>query len=69
MKMDTKNTDLVFNVAQLLKEAVGSTRKLELNTPELKLENEQTSPEAMEPLTARDVHGNVKVTRSPTECS
>ena len=37
--MDAPNSDLVFNVAQLLKEPVGSTRKLNLDSPALALDD------------------------------
>jgi uncharacterized protein len=60
--MKGTNNDLVFNVAQLMKEPIGSTRKLELNTPELVLTNEDTGAEAAA-LQARDLQGNAKVTR------
>src|SRR5207244_3389470 len=60
--MDSTNDDLVFNVAQLMKEPVGSTRKLELNTPELVLNSENADIGAAA-LEARDLKGNVKVTR------
>jgi len=60
--MDNKtNYDLVFNVAQLLKERVGSTRELNLESPSLKLDDENGGEEGT--LEARDVKGNVKVTR------
>ena len=49
------NDDLVFNVAQLLKERVGSTRKLSLESPSLKLYEENGSEEGT--LEARDVKG------------
>jgi uncharacterized protein len=55
------NNDLVFNVAQLLKERVGSTRRLTLESPSLNLYDENT--EEGETLEARDVRGNAKVTR------
>jgi uncharacterized protein len=55
------NYDLVFNVAQLLKEHVGSIRRLNLESPSLTLDDESGSEEGT--LEARDVKGNVKVTR------
>jgi uncharacterized protein len=58
--MDNSNSDLVFNVAQLLKEPVGSTRKLHLATPLLELGGET---EESGPLEAHDVEGDAKVTR------
>jgi len=57
--MDTPNTDLSLNVAQLLKEHLGSTRKLDISTPELQL---GTEPDG-HTLVARDVRGNAKITR------
>jgi uncharacterized protein len=58
--MDNSNTDLLFNVAQLLKEPVGSTRKLHFDTPMLELENDTAQGGRLE---ARGLHGDVKVTR------
>ncbi len=54
------NGDLVFNVAQLLKERVGSTRKLHFDTSNLVLDEDPGEGEA---LHAEGVHGDVKVTR------
>lgn len=59
--METKNDDLICNVAQLMKEPIGSTRKLELNIPELVMSDEAAGADAA--LRARDLLGNVKVTR------
>jgi DUF177 domain-containing protein len=63
--MVTSNIDLVFNVAQLLKEHVGATRKLELSTPSLRLSNSEGPDVEVEggALEARDLRGIVKVTR------
>jgi DUF177 domain-containing protein len=58
---DNTNYDLAFNVAQLLKERVGSTRKLNFESPSLTLYDEDTSEGGA--LEAQDVNGNVKVTR------
>ncbi|MBF6612581.1 MAG: DUF177 domain-containing protein [Chloroflexi bacterium] len=58
--MDTSNTDLVFNVAQLLKEPVGAIRKYSLDTPLLVLAEESSEDGS---LAAYDLHGSVKVTR------
>ena len=58
------NLDLIFNVAQLLKEPVGSTRRLDLETPELTLYDE-TGGEAsggQAKIDAHSVEGQVKVT-------
>ena len=60
--METPNTDLVFNVAQLLKEPVGSTRKFDIGAPELRLSEQSDRPDS-EALEARGVAGNVKITR------
>jgi uncharacterized protein len=54
------NGDLVFNVAQLLKERVGSTRKFHFDTPDLVLDED---PGEGQVLYAEDLHGDVKVTR------
>ncbi len=52
--------DMEFNVAQLLKEGVGSKRSYEFGMPELVLsEALDGDPTA---LVARDVHGTVKLT-------
>ncbi len=58
--MDTSNTDLIFNVAQLLKEPLGSLRRYNLDTPLLVLAEESGGEARLE---AHDLHGNVKVTR------
>jgi uncharacterized protein len=55
------NYDLVFNVAQLLKEHVGSTRRLNFESPSLTLYDENGSDG--DTLEAQNVKGNVKVTR------
>jgi uncharacterized protein len=60
--METPNTDLVFNVAQLLKEPVGSTRKFDIGAPELLLSEQGDRPDG-EALEARGLAGNVKITR------
>ncbi len=62
--MESTNNNLVFNVAQLMKEPLGSTRKFELYAPSLVLgdENTDTDSDALE-LQARDLEGKVKVTR------
>jgi uncharacterized protein len=60
--MDTTNADLTFNVAQLLKEAVGSTRKLEISTPRLTLSEEEVG-DRDGTLQAHDLTGNIKITR------
>ena len=54
------NGDLIFNVAQLLKERVGSTRKFHLDTPNLVLDED---PSEGAVLHAEAVRGEVKVTR------
>src|SRR5436190_19223305 len=61
--MDATNNNLLFNVAQLLKEPVGATRKLELDTPQLVLSDGSNGPGERERLEARDLKGNVKLTR------
>ncbi len=60
--MDISNSDLVFNVAQLLKERIGATRKFQLEAPDLVLDdgNEEADLNRLE---ARNVRGDVKVTR------
>src|ERR1043165_1885700 len=63
--MGSTNNDLDFNVAQLMKEPVGSTRKLDLNTPELTLGGEDADTDTA--LKARNVEGKVKVTRLSTD--
>ncbi|HEY0071398.1 MAG TPA: DUF177 domain-containing protein [Chloroflexia bacterium] len=60
MEVTNSNGDLVFNVAQLLKERVGSTRRFHFDTPNLALDED---PGEGETLHAQDVHGDVKVTR------
>lgn len=60
MDVTNSNGDLVFNVAQLLKERVGSTRKLHFDTPDLVLD---ADPGEGEPLHAEKVRGDAKVTR------
>jgi uncharacterized protein len=55
------NNDLVFNVAQLLKERVGSTRRLSIESPSLTLYDEDGGED--EALEALDLKGDVKVTR------
>lgn len=63
------NSDLVFNMAQLLKERVGATRRLEFESPSLMLYDEHNGEEDGDyehdsgRLEARDLKGNVKVTR------
>jgi uncharacterized protein len=59
---DSSNTDLVFNVAQLLKEHVGATRRLHLQTDRLPLYGEEGAGPGGQ-LYARHVHGDVKATR------
>jgi uncharacterized protein len=61
--MDQAHSDLTFNVAQLLKESVGSTRLLELDTPELTLSDHSFDPDETAVVEAYDVNGAVKVTR------
>jgi uncharacterized protein len=61
--MDAPNSDLVFNVAQLLKEPVGSTRKLNLDTPALALDDAETGEHGAGPVDARQLTGLAKVTR------
>lgn len=68
--MDTysSNPDLIFNVAQLLKEPVGATRRLDLETPELVLFDEtgnragQGQAQGQAKIEARNVEGSVKLT-------
>jgi uncharacterized protein len=52
------NNDLVYNVAQLLKERIGSTRRLPIETSFLALYDEDGNS-----VEAHDVTGEVKVTR------
>src|SRR5438445_9213551 len=61
--MENTNSDLVFNVAQLLKEPVGSIRKLEISTPGLTLSEDERGMEDAGRIEAHDVSGNIKVTR------
>lgn len=60
MENNGSNSDLVFNVAQLLKERVGATRRLQLETPELVLDEGTEDGGRLE---AHKLHGDVKVTR------
>jgi len=67
METYKSNPDLVYNVAQLLKEPVGSTRKLQVESPELTLVDETERSDASEEggqgkIEARNVDGIVKVT-------
>src|SRR4051812_39623362 len=55
------NNDLIFNVAQLLKERVGATRKLTLQSPLLTLYDEDGGEQGT--LEATELNGEVKVTR------
>lgn len=61
--MDAPNSDLGFNVAQLLKEPVGSTRKLNLDTSALALADAGTGLDGTGAIDARQVTGRAKVTR------
>lgn len=61
--MDTAHNDLTYNVAQLLKEFVGSTRNFQINTPTLVLSDESIDPDDPTVVEAHNVQGNVKVTR------
>jgi len=61
--MDSHGSDLVFNVAQLLKEQIGATRKLDFNTPILQLEDQSSGAAGEGVLTAHGLTGKVKVTR------
>lgn len=60
--MDVSNSDLVFNVAQLLKERIGATRKFHLEASDLVLDdgNEELGLNRLE---AQNVRGDVKATR------
>jgi uncharacterized protein len=59
VKMDqASNLDLVYNLAQLLKERVGATRRLPVETPLLALYSEDGDR-----VEAHDLKGEVKVTR------
>src|SRR5829696_8331212 len=60
-RMESVNNDLIFNVAQLLKEPVGSTRKLEIGTSSLPLDGQEGH--GGDSLEARDLKGEVKLTR------
>jgi uncharacterized protein len=60
--MESTNNDLTFNVAQLMKEPVGATRKLEISAPDLQLSDGQED-NAGQPIVATNVTGNAKVTR------
>jgi len=60
--METSNSDLIVNVAQLLKEPLGSTRKLDISTPELQLSEQSDEPDGRV-ISAHDVRGNAKITR------
>jgi uncharacterized protein len=61
--MENTNPDLVFNVAQLLKEPVGSTRKLSLESAELLLDDGASLGNEGDVLSARELEGQVKVTK------
>jgi uncharacterized protein len=61
--MDAPNSDLVFNVAQLLKEPVGSTRKLNLDIAALALDDAETGEDDAGSVDATQVTGHAKVTR------
>ncbi len=61
--MQTYNSDLTFNVAQLLKESVGSTRKHTFETPHLLLSEGDESVVGEGKLEASDVQGQIKVTK------
>jgi uncharacterized protein len=54
----TSNPDLVYNLSQLLKERVGATRRLEIETPLLTLYDDDGNA-----VEARDLTGSVKVTK------
>ena len=58
--MDTQHRDLTFNVAQLLKESVGSTRKLDIGTDVLSLGTQDDATDGSAPLEARDVQARSK---------
>jgi len=60
---NSTNNDLVFNVAQLLKERVGSTRRLSLETSSLSLYEEDGTDHEQDSVEARNVRGTAKVTR------
>ena len=60
----TSNPDLIFNIAQLLKDPVGATRKLELATAELTLYDEANgvSTQSQSKIEAKRIEGSVKAT-------
>jgi uncharacterized protein len=60
--MRSTDNDLIFNVAQLMKDPVGSTRKLEIATPTLEL-SDGSAENGGVPVEASDVQGQVKVTK------
>jgi uncharacterized protein len=60
--METSNPDLILNVAQLLKEPLGSTRKVDISTPELQLSEQGVEPGG-QTLQAHNVRGKAKITR------
>jgi uncharacterized protein len=64
MDANTSNPDLIFNVAQLLKEPVGSTRKLEIETPDLTLYDEDGGGrgQGQVRIEAHKVEGSAKLT-------
>ncbi|MEO8286322.1 MAG: DUF177 domain-containing protein [Chloroflexota bacterium] len=57
------NPDLIFNVAQLLKEHVGATRRLTIESPSLTLYYEDTDEGDGGEVEARDLTGSAKATR------
>ena len=61
--MERTNSDLIYNVAQLLKEQVGSTRRLSLDTPELVLDDGSSLGDESGELVACALDGQVKVTK------
>src|SRR5688572_22968974 len=61
--MERTNSDLIYNVAQLLKGPVGSTRRLSLDTPELMLDDGSSLDDESGELVARNLDGQVKVTK------
>ena len=60
--MASTESDLIFNVAQLMKEPVGSTRKLDITIPRLELSDGSEDNGGL-PLIATGVEGQAKVTR------